>query len=71
MINPCLAIIYLLFYPIVVWNMYQAKKDRIALESSTSTKQTQEEEAKKKGEYDEIEVGKLLLLPRFFFGLSA
>lgn len=51
--------------------MYWAKKERLAFEAAKSTKENQEEEERKKLSFDEIDVGRLLLIPRFFFGLSA
>ena len=61
----------MLVYPFVVWNMYRAKKERIAEEIANSTKQTQKDQEKHKKEFDEIDAGLLLTIPRFFFGLSA
>lgn len=47
--------------------MYWAKQERLKRHPSTLSEQKKQSEK----EHDEIDVGKLMLLPRFFFGLSA
>jgi hypothetical protein len=49
--------------------MYWARRER--LEHLKATGQPNEEEEKHNKNFDEIDVSKLLRLPRFFFGLSA
>ena len=60
----CVAIFYILAYPFVVWNMYWGRKQRLDKASSNMSISPQ------KGT-EEIDIKKLMLVPRFFFGLSA